>query len=211
MAASFVGQKELDLRYDIPLEANVIVGGNSDVVEMPISNKYVSRRHFQVRQETDVYYISDLGSTNGTYLNGERLEPGKEHILRDEDIVTLGDGQVVLVFSGPPRTLLLDPPRAESKDLVVDARSRDVWVKGKKLGPALSRKEFDILECLYRDRGKAVSRDEIGTAGWPERGDGSVAPEEIDQYIKRLRRRIEQDPAHPKIIVTRINYGYLIP
>ena len=39
MAASFVGQKELDLRYDIPLEANVIVGGNSDVVEMPIPNK----------------------------------------------------------------------------------------------------------------------------------------------------------------------------
>jgi len=45
MAASFVGQKELDLKYDLPLEANVIVGGNSDVVEMPISNKYVSRRH----------------------------------------------------------------------------------------------------------------------------------------------------------------------
>mgnify|MGYP000392086215 CR=1 FL=1 len=66
MAASFVGGKELDLRYDIPLEADVIVGGNSDAVEMPISNKYVSRRHFQVRQETDVYYISDLGSTNGT-------------------------------------------------------------------------------------------------------------------------------------------------
>ena len=211
MAASFVGQKELDLRYDIPLEADVIVGGNSDAVEMPISNKYVSRRHFQVRQETDVYYISDLDSTNGTYLNGERLEPGKEHILRDEDIVTLADEQVVLVFSDPQRTLRLDPPRAESKDLVVDARSRDVWVKGKKLSPTLSRKEFDILECLYRDRGKAVSRDEIGTAGWPERGDGSVAPEEIDQYIRRLRRRIEQDPAHPQIIVTRINYGYLIP
>ena len=210
MAASFVGGKELDLRYDILLEANVIVGGNSDVVEMPISNKYVSRRHFQVRQETDVYYISDLGSTNGTYLNGERLEPGEEHILRDQDIVTLGDGHVELMFSGPPKTLF-DPTRAESKDLVVDAMSRDVWVKGKKLSPTLSRKEFDILECLYRDRGKAVSRDEIAIAGWPERGDGSVAPEEIDQYIRRLRRRIEQDPAHPQIIVTRINYGYLIP
>ena len=211
MAASFVEQKELGLRYDIPPEADVIVGGNSDAVEMPISHKNVSRRHFQVRQETDVHYISDLGSTNGTYLNGERLEPGKEHILRDEDIVTLGDDQVVLVFSGPPRTLLLDPPRAESKDLVVDAKSRDVWVKGKKLSPTLSRKEFDILECLYRDRGKAVSRDEISAAGWPEREDGSVASEEIDQYIRRLRRRIEPDPAHPQIILTRINYGYLIP
>ena len=210
MAASFLGGKGFDFRYDIPLEANVVVSGNSDAVEMPISNNYVSRRHFQVRQETDVYYISDLGSTNGTYLNGERLEPGEEHILNDKDIVTLGDGHVVLVFSGPPRTLL-DLPAAKHKDLVVDARSRDVWVKGKKLDPTLSRKEFDILECLYRDRGKAVSRDEIGTAGWPERGDGSVAPEEIDQYIRRLRRRIEQDPAHPQIIVTRINYGYLIP
>ena len=211
MTASFVGRKGLDLRYDIPFEADVIVGGNSDVVEMRISNNHISRRHFRLRKETDVYYISDLDSTNGTSVNGKRLAPGEERILRNEDIVTLADGKVELVFSDAEKTIRLDQLRSESKDLFVDVRARNVWVKGKKLEPPLSRKEFDILECLYRNKGKAVCRDEISAAGWPEREDGSVASEEIDQYIRRLRRRIEPDPAHPQIILTLINYGYRIP
>ena len=58
--------------------------------------------------------------------------------------------------------------------------------------------------------GQAVSRDEIAAAGWPERPD-DVPNSDIDQYIRRLRRKIEEDPSEPKIILTRVGYGYTIP
>jgi len=38
-----------------------------------------------------------------------------------------------------------------------------------------------------------------------------VTPEEIDQYIRRLRRRIEENPSKPKLIVTLRGHGYRIP
>ena len=94
------------------------------------------------------------------------------------------------------------------EELVVYVGSRDVWVRGQLHEPILARKEFDILEFLYRNRGRAVCREEIAGAGWPERADGDVSDEEIDQYIRRLRTRVEVDPSAPKLIVTLRGYGY---
>ena len=215
VAASFNVNKGIDGISMIPINASSIIAGNSDAVDIKLDNRFVSRRHFQVRFESDVFYISDLGSTNGTYLNGNKLNPNEDHILRDGDIVGLGVDEVLLVFSGPVGTVRIDTAviaranRGNDGDLVVDSSSRDVWVRDKKL-PSLPRKEFDILECLFQNRGQAVSRDEIAAAGWPERPD-DVPNSDIDQYIRRLRRKIEEDPSKPKIIVTRVGYGYTIP
>ena len=93
-------------------------------------------------------------------------------------------------------------------ELVVDSASRNIWIRGRQVEPTLSRKEFDILEALYRNKRKALSRDYIASAGWPERSDGDVNDEEIDQYISRLRRRIEINPSCPKLIVTLRGFGY---
>ena len=139
----------------------------------------------------------------------------EERILRDGDRVGLGVDEVLLVFSGPAGTVRIDTAviakagQADDDDLVVDSSSRDVWVRGGKL-PSLPRKEFDIIECLFQNRGQAVSRDEIPAAGWPERPD-DVPNSDIDQYIRRLRRKIEEYPSEPKIILTRVGYGYTIP
>ena len=92
--------------------------------------------------------------------------------------------------------------------LVVDVASREVWVRGRQAKPALSRKEFDILEALYRNHGTALSRDDIAGVGWPERVFGDVNDEEIHQYISRIRRHIEINPSCPKLIVTLRGFGY---
>ena len=213
--ASFNVNKGLDGISVIPINGSPVTAGNSDAVEIKLENRFVSRRHFQVRFESDVFYISDLGSTNGTYLNGSKLNPNEEQILRDGDMVGLGVDEVLLVFSGPLGTVRIDTAviarasRGDDGDLVVDSSSRDVWVRDKKLA-SLPRKEFDILEFLFQNRGQAVSRDEIAAAGWPERPD-DVPNADIDQYIRRLRRKLEENPSKPKIILTRVGYGYTIP
>ena len=215
VAASFNVNKGIEGISMIPINASSVIAGNSDAVDIKLENRFVSRRHLQVRFESDVFYISDLGSTNGTYLNGNKLNPNEEQILRDGDRVGLGVDEVLLVFSGPVGTVCIDTAviaranRGNDGDLVVDSSSRDVWVRDKKL-PSLPRKEFDILECLFQNRGQAVSRDEIAAAGWPERPD-DVPNSDIDQYIRRLRRKLEENPSKPEIILTRVGYGYTIP
>ena len=195
----------------------VSVFGKSPAVDVKVDSPYISRQHFQIRCQDDVFFITDLDSTNGTFLNGERLTSQQERRLRDQDLIGMAGDQVLFRFLAPVKTITIDSsslipaaPRANA-ELVVDSGSRDVTVRGEKLTPPLSKKEFDVLELLYLGRGNAVSRDEIAKAGWPERSEADVTPEEIDQYISRLRRRIEEDPSQPKLIVTLRGHGYRIP
>jgi pSer/pThr/pTyr-binding forkhead associated (FHA) protein len=78
ISASFNVEKGLDGISIIPIDRPSITAGNSDAVDMKLDNRFVSRRHFQVRFESDVFYISDLGSTNGTYLNGSKPRPNED-------------------------------------------------------------------------------------------------------------------------------------
>jgi len=57
----------------------------------------VSRRHAEIRRVGDDYVVVDAGSTNGTRLNGQRLEPGQPTRLHDGDHVTLGRLSVLTV------------------------------------------------------------------------------------------------------------------
>jgi hypothetical protein len=53
-------------------------------------DKGVSRRHLQLTRDHDTIFVSDLGSANHTYLNGQRLLPHEPRILRDNDELRLG-------------------------------------------------------------------------------------------------------------------------
>jgi hypothetical protein len=50
----------------------------------------VSRRHAVIQRGEDTLTLSDLGSTNGTYLNGQRLSPNQPRVVRDGDEIRLG-------------------------------------------------------------------------------------------------------------------------
>ena len=215
--ATLVVEKGLPNAGPIPMGQGISVFGKSPTVDVKVDSPYISRQHFQIRCQDDVFFITDLDSTNGTFLNGERLTSQQERRLRDQDLIGMAGDQVLFRFLDPVKTITIDSsslipavPRANT-ELVVDSGSRDVTVSGEKLAPPLSKKEFDVQELLYLGRGNAVSRDEIAKAGWPERPGGDVTPEEIDQYIRRLRRRIEENPSSPKLIVTLRGHGYRIP
>jgi hypothetical protein len=72
--------------------------GRSRECDIRISDGNVSRRHAELVQEGATYWLVDLGSTNGTELNGERVERAK---LSDGDRILLGDTTVVFGRSLP--------------------------------------------------------------------------------------------------------------
>jgi TolB protein len=62
-------------------------GGASDVV---LNDDQISRRHAELRNEGGVWYVRDLQSSNGTFVNDRRLEPGERVALRPGDRLRLG-------------------------------------------------------------------------------------------------------------------------
>lgn len=63
--------------------------------DIPIGDPEVSRRHARFLLRDDSVFVEDLGSTNGTFLNGERIASPQQ--LRKGDVITLGES-VVMVF-----------------------------------------------------------------------------------------------------------------
>ncbi len=193
----------------LPLDQKVSMLGASPEADLFVDNPFVSRMHAQVIQDNNErFLIRDLGSKNGTFVNGTRIK-SETQALVNGDKVELAEGQVLLKFQERGTTLTLPSASAtQDSELVVDVKSREVWVQGEKLEPPLSRKEFDVLHLLFQKRGEACSKDEIASVGWPERVDGAVGDQEIEQSIRRLRLRVESDPSSPRFITTVRGYGY---
>ena len=193
----------------IPLDQERHVIGKFATADIVLANPYVSRQHAQISLDHGEYKITDLGSKNGTYVNGVRL--GTEaRVLNNGDQIELGENQVVLRFQAWTSTLTLPASSAPtgSKGVAMDPRSREVWVDGVLLEPRLSRKEFDVMDILYRRKGAVRSKDEIASHAWPERTQGDVGDQEIEQCIRRLRLRVEIDPSQPKYVLNVRGSGY---
>lgn len=73
---------------------NDLVPPDVDVSGFPHS-EVVSRVHADIRVEGDAYYIEDVGSSNGTYINNIPLPRGNRHRLRPGDRISLGKGDLV--------------------------------------------------------------------------------------------------------------------
>ncbi len=78
-----------------PLEKQEILLGRDLANDIAISDPEVSRRHARFLMQEDNVIIEDLGSTNGTFLNGQRIASPQQ--LRAGDVITLGEN-IVVVF-----------------------------------------------------------------------------------------------------------------
>lgn len=176
-------------------------GANDIVIDHPLA----SRRHARLERTEEGYAVRDLESTNGTFLNQERVE-GLCH-LHNQDQIIIAD--TVIVFQDPEATVkgVLPPEllRAVREELRVDSRTKEVLIKGAILQPPLTVKEFQLLELLYVRRGQVISKDEIARQVWDYEVFDYNA---IDALVYRLRQRIEPDPAHPRYLVTQRGFGY---
>jgi predicted component of type VI protein secretion system len=93
----------LGARWEYPLRGNsVLIGrpGGRLPVDLDLdyydTQDYVSRNHARVTMDQRRYYVTDVGSGNGTTVNDERLAPQSPRLLRSGDRIRLG--QVVLQF-----------------------------------------------------------------------------------------------------------------
>jgi two-component system cell cycle response regulator len=72
--------------------------GRDPGVELPLQDERISRRHCAVTFSNSQFFVEDLGSTNGTLLNGRRLERGR-HPLQPADRIHLGSCVVKFTYA----------------------------------------------------------------------------------------------------------------
>jgi pSer/pThr/pTyr-binding forkhead associated (FHA) protein len=165
--------------------------GRAVECDVVIASKSVSREHTRLRREGRRWFVDDLGSTNGTYLNGERVINSMS--LLDGDSLKVGD--VTFVFHDPDTTTRENPV----PDLEVDTAAGVIRV---------NPKEYLLLAFLYERRGQVCSKDDIGHAVWPEYEAGVIFDYQIENLVRRLRTRIEVDPASPQLLFNVRGLGY---
>ncbi|HTU63832.1 MAG TPA: DUF4388 domain-containing protein [Polyangiales bacterium] len=114
-AMRFISGKYQGGEFPLPPNSEIIVGRSSDL-DMVLVEDMVSRKHAKISVDTEQVTIQDLGSTNGTFVNGERV---KRATLNDGDRVLIGTSIIKLVTSDAP---LSAAPAAKKIQQVAEAR-----------------------------------------------------------------------------------------
>ena len=93
----------------------------------------------------------------------------------------------------------------QSGEFKLDLRGRELRKNGVKIN--LTQVEYSIMRVFMENQGKAMSRDELMTRIWGRDYSGELKI--VDVNIRRLRIKIEENPAAPKHIVTVRGFGYI--
>ena len=90
------------------------------------------------------------------------------------------------------------------RDLEVNIVNRSVTLGGKEV--RLTAKEFDLLQLFINNRGKVFSREAMLETVWKYDYMGDART--VDVHIRRLREKLELNPAQPEYIITKWGVGY---
>jgi pSer/pThr/pTyr-binding forkhead associated (FHA) protein len=189
--------------------------------DIELSADVISRQHLEILKKEDRYWVKDLGSTNGTMLNDDRIIAGNLYELKHNSKIGLGvegvSAHTVLVFKESEDTNIMQGKGSAGRQgtpptvawLNIDEGKKEALIDGKP--KKLSKKEYDLLLMLYRNAGNICSRDEIIEAVWPESKDPSaISDATIDQLVHRLREKVEPKPARPSRIISKKAFGYML-
>src|SRR5580704_4417020 len=144
------------LRFDVKSEA---VLGRSPSCDIPLEDHKVSRRHAKIVVQDGEVRISDLGSRNGTVVNGEKIDA--EAILLPGDRVQVGD--TTALFEPPAKASFAARETAEIHSTPVDELLPRVGPEGALYSISLSllgaTSEAMVLRQAAEEAARALSAD----------------------------------------------------
>lgn len=124
--------REVGRRYVLRMGQRFVLGRGRDVT-IRVQDEKVSRRHVALELRPDGLTVTDLGSRNGSFLDGEQLKPNEAVTTRPEDLLMIGDHVFFVVILG------------------LDEKTRRERARTRRLDePLLPREEFQILGEIGR-------------------------------------------------------------
>ncbi len=165
-ALRFISGKYQGGEFPLPNNKEIVVGRSSEL-DMVLVEDMVSRRHAKITVTGDQIFIQDLGSTNGTFVNGEKIKRAR---LQEGDRILIGTSIIKLVAadSGAP-----DQSKSNLEDVAAGRRTSQVrtmsgsiaeiplpdlmqlFSASKKSGVLVIRTESDVGKIFF-DGGQVV-------------------------------------------------------
>ena len=181
--------------------SGTLMVGRDPTCEITIQDRQVSRFHARISPTPEGVTIEDLGSKNGTVHNGAELTAPV--MLQDGDMLGIALAQQFL-FLTSDATMPLAEGGIRSARLLMDQKSRQVWINQQQVVPPLSAQQFRLLWKLYESKGQVISRTDLVSIVWGEDQMAGVSDQALDALIRRLRDRLAAlDPTHQFIDTVR--------
>lgn len=186
------------------IREDVLVIGRGGECDLVLPERQVSREHIRIFHEGNVYYMTDLDSKNGTWLNGKQVKAETVPLQDGDEIQIALAVKITFVGSESTAPLLVDELPHQLGRLQINHDSRRVFIDNIEVDPPLSLPQYRLLELLYDGDGAVRTRDEVVAAVWPDAIGEGVSEQAIDALVRRLRDRLaEVDPDHQYIVTVR--------
>ncbi|MGW8249238.1 MAG: FHA domain-containing protein [Anaerolineales bacterium] len=187
------------------LRGKVIIGRES-TCDIVIADRQVSRHHARISQTPNGIILEDLDSKNGTHRNGKPLD--EPVFLEDGDVLQIALAQQFVYLSSDATLPLnaggMEQPTPKTGLLYIEKRSRRVWIADDEVLPPLSAAQYALLDKLYEQQGRVVTRADLIRTIWGDEQAVTVSEQALDALVRRLRERLaEIDPNHQYIITVR--------
>lgn len=193
-------------RWQLTKERFVI--GRGPECDLVVADRQVSREHAIIKKSNGFYVLEDLGSKNGTHLNGVRISSPER--LQDGDEIQIAFA-LKLTFIGSEATLPLvldEQALAEARLLRMEIQAHRVWIGETEIEPPLSPPQFRLLELLHQNLDRVVPREEIAEYVWPGTHGVGVSDQAIDALIRRLRDRLAEIAPETGFVITVRGHGF---
>jgi hypothetical protein len=190
------------------IQNDTLLVGRGTECDLVLPERQVSRQHIKIKLVEEQYYVEDLDSKNGTWVNGTQLKG--ERLLKDGDEIQIALA-VKMSFLESEATAPLtveDMPSGIAGRLRLDRDSRRVFISDHEIDPPLSLPQYRLLEMLIDAKGAICTREQVIEAVWPEAISEGVSEQAIDALVRRLRDRIAEIDQEHQYIVTVRGHGF---
>ncbi|MBK8032219.1 MAG: TIR domain-containing protein [Chloroflexi bacterium] len=202
----------------------LIIGRGPDCDIIIVRNSQVSRSHIRISTMEGAYFVEDLGSRNGTAVNGSNVRPGYRHSLKPGYRIDIPGVTIQFELGAAP----VPPPRkiddtdgegtnggrgwtvpvVHDPVVKVFAATHTVTINGVDLKPPLTVAQFRFLQLLYNEYGSLCTRDEIAEFVWPETEKEWVNDQVLDSVAQAVRDRIAEHDQGWEYILREGDHSY---